>query len=120
MVKFKKMFIVMMIVLTACLLVAMCFDVKASGVLDISDDFSLDNPDQNSQNELNALDINATGDVGENSQVIQPTTNTLEENNTDDELPKTGVTEDITVMFFIVVCVVSAIFAYKKIRDYKA
>ena len=34
-------------------------------------------------------------------------------------LPQTGVTEDITVMFFIIVCVISAVYAYKKIRDYK-
>ena len=34
-------------------------------------------------------------------------------------LPQTGVTEDITVMFFIIVCVILAIYAYKKIRDYK-
>lgn len=34
------------------------------------------------------------------------------------DLPQTGVTEDITVMFFIIVCVVSALYAYSKIRKY--
>ena len=48
--------------------------------------------------------------------IIQPTSNTSTSGN---DLPQTGVTEDITVMFFIVVCVILAIYAYKKIRDYK-
>ena len=51
-----------------------------------------------------------------NATVVQPTTNT----NNGNTLPQTGVTEDITVMFFIIVCAISAIYAYKKIRDYKA
>ena len=49
------------------------------------------------------------------NQIVQPETTTNKVGNT---LPQTGVTEDITVMFFIIVCVVSAIYAYKKIRDY--
>ena len=52
-----------------------------------------------------------------NSTIIQPTTNTSTSTNSE-TLPKTGVTEDITVMFFIIVCAISAIYAYKKIRDY--
>ncbi len=38
-------------------------------------------------------------------------------NNTE-KLPQTGLTEDITIMFFIVLCVASAVFAYVKIRKY--
>ena len=38
-------------------------------------------------------------------------------NNTE-KLPQTGLTEDITIMFFIVLCVASAVFAYVKIRRY--
>ena len=51
--------------------------------------------------------------------IVQPDTNE-EETSSDDDLPQTGVTEDITVMFFIVVCVIAAIYAYKKIRDYRS
>ena len=36
----------------------------------------------------------------------------------DEKLPQTGLTEDITIMFFIVLCVASAVFAYVKIRKY--
>ena len=51
--------------------------------------------------------------------IDQPDTNE-EETSSEDDLPQTGVTEDITVMFFIVVCVIAAIYAYKKIRDYRS
>ena len=56
----------------------------------------------------------------EDTEVVQPVTNTSNDTSSGNDLPQTGVTEDITVMFFIVVCVISAIYAYKKIRDYKA
>ena len=52
-------------------------------------------------------------------QVVQPSTNRTNTESANN-LPQTGVTEDITVMFFIVVCVILAIYAYKKVRDYKA
>lgn len=51
------------------------------------------------------------------NSVIQPTVNKVS-GTTNNELPQTGVTEDITVMFFIIVCVISALYAYRKIRNY--
>ena len=51
--------------------------------------------------------------------IVQPEANE-EDTSSENDLPQTGVTEDITVMFFIVVCVIAAIYAYKKIRDYKS
>ena len=51
--------------------------------------------------------------------IVQPNTN-KEASTSENDLPKTGVTEDVTVMFFIIVCTIVAIYAYKKIRDYKA
>ena len=59
----------------------------------------------------------------ETPAIVQPDTNIENEEDepvegADEKLPQTGVTEDITVMFFIVVCAVSAVYAYKKIRDY--
>lgn len=69
----------------------------------------------NQQSDANQTTVNQEA---ANSTIIQPTTNTS--TNNESTLPKTGVTEDITVMFFIVVCAISAIYAYKKIRDYKA
>lgn len=53
------------------------------------------------------------------NSIVQPNTDD-DDNSAENDLPQTGVTEDITVMFFIVVCAISAVYAYKKIRDYKA
>lgn len=65
-------------------------------------------------NSIAANEITAN-EIAANS-VLQPTTNT--ETLNDDTLPQTGVTEDITVMFFVIVCTISAIYAYKKIKEY--
>lgn len=75
----------------------------------------------------NPITLNlTTGDTTANTTTNAVENNTVENTNktatTTDKgntLPQTGVTEDITVMFFIIVCAVSAIYAYKKIRDYR-
>ena len=118
--KMKKVIMVAMIVLISCALVVMSTTVKATdSTLDISGDLNISTGNAttaNTTNENITPSMNTTG----NSDVIQPvTSNTTEGNSTTDTLPQTGVTEDITVMFVIVVCTVSAIYAYKKIRDYK-
>lgn len=118
--KMKKVIMVAMIVLISCALVVMSTTVKATdSTLDISGDLNISTGNATTANTTNGNitpSMNTTG----NSDVIQPvTSNTTEGNSTTDKLPQTGVTEDITVMFFIVVCTVSAIYAYKKIRDYK-
>lgn len=118
--KMKKVIMVVMIVLISCALVVMSTTVKATdSTLDISGDLNISTGNATTANTTNGNitpSMNTTG----NNDVIQPvTSNTTEGNSTTDTLPQTGVTEDITVMFFIVVCTVSAIYAYKKIRDYK-
>ena len=83
----------------------------------------------NDANSTNTENVVANIDTGANTlnnesentagTIVQPETNE-EETSSEDDLPQTGVTEDITVMFFIIVCVIVAIYAYKKIRDYKS
>lgn len=78
----------------------------------------------NSTNETNTASTNETTNslnstVNDTGSVIQPQTNKTTNTASGNNLPQTGVTEDITVMFFIIVCVILAIYAYKKIRDYK-
>lgn len=124
--KMKKIIMVVMIVFVSCSLIAMTFEVKATGdgnPIDISGnlDLSLDGENEDTpttEPNLNTVVGDPQQNLEQNSEIIQPDINNTTENlaNT---LPKTGVTEDITVMFFIVVCAVSAIYAYKKIRDYK-
>ena len=67
----------------------------------------------NTTNTTNTVNNTTTGNL-----IVQPNTNRA--GSSGNSLPQTGVTEDITVMFFIVVCIIAAIYAYKKIRDYKA
>ena len=67
----------------------------------------------------NSIDTENTVNTVSGGSIIQSEENDTE-GSSENDLPQTGVTEDITVMFFIVVCAISAIYAYKKIRDYKA
>ena len=66
-------------------------------------------------NQIEANQIEANR-IASNS-IMQPTVNKTP-GAVNNDLPQTGVTEDITVMFFIIVCVVSALYAYSKIRKY--
>lgn len=52
------------------------------------------------------LDLNSLIDDGDDN------------NTSENTIPKTGVTEDITVIGFIVVCVGSAVYAYRKVKSY--
>lgn len=72
--------------------------------------------------QTNTATNTATLNVTTNQQgsVVQPVANSsTNDSSAGNNLPQTGVTEDITVMFFIVVCVIAAIYAYKKIKDYR-
>lgn len=73
-----------------------------------------------SDNTVNTVDTTNTVNTVGGGSIIQPEDDNDTEGSSENDLPQTGVTEDITVMFFIVVCGISAIYAYKKIRDYKA
>lgn len=55
--------------------------------------------------------INTTTNVSTNTSTSYRTNNT-------ETLPKTGVTDGYVVAILVTVCAISAIYAYKKIRDY--
>ena len=60
--------------------------------------------------------INTTINTNTNTNI---NTNTSYRTNTNTEtLPKTGVTDGYVVAILVTVCAISAIYAYKKIRDY--
>lgn len=117
MLKSKKIVIIMLILF---LLVSLSTQVRASS--DNPVDLPILSGNETDENAITANEIAANqiaaNEAATNSQVIQPTTNTAGSSYSNNSLPQTGVTEDITVMFFIIVCVISAIYAYKKIRDY--
>ena len=127
----KKIVVILVIIL---LVMGIGTNVKASNYLDLE---NLINSNSINSNQVVANEV-AANELAQNSianqilanqiaaneeadgSVIQPSTNrTTNTSTSGNNLPQTGVTEDITVMFFIIVCVILAIYAYKKIRDYK-
>ena len=83
--------------------------------------------DNNPFNILNEDDTNntqnATNDEKPAANNEKPTINdepnTENTNVAENKLPQTGVAEDTTLLVFIGICLVSAIYAYTKIKNYK-
>ena len=126
MLKFKKVLVLLVILF---LLVGIAVQVQASDLIDlgnlITDGNTTENTTTNTtantaatNSTLNVITNTSTTTNTTGNSVIQPSTNKV--GSSENNLPQTGVTEDITVMFFIIVCVIAAIYAYKKIRDYRA
>lgn len=85
-------------------------DLDLNSLIDDGDDNNTAN--NNTENSSN----NTTDGNTENTNV---TLNDKDNKNTSENtIPKTGVTEDITVIGFIVVCVGSTVYAYRKVRSY--
>lgn len=118
--KLKK---VMVILVALLLILGICIQVQATDNpnLDLSNLLQQSNTTTNtatnttSNTTTNTTQTNRVNTTG--GSVVQPSTNS--DSSSGNSLPQTGVTEDITVMFFIIVCAISAVYAYKKIRDYK-
>ena len=83
--------------------------------------------EENPFNILNEDDTNntqnATNDEKPAANSEKPTINdepnTENTNVAENKLPQTGVAEDTTLFVFIGICLVSAIYAYTKIKNYK-
>ncbi len=112
----------MLIVLTSVVLVTVCGSAFAAELVLGNDNTPSEitgNEYENAQNvteDTNAVPNtavnNATGNNSSNNDI-----RTYNNNSTKD-LPQTGI-EDYNIGILIVICVASAIFAYKKINDYK-
>lgn len=78
------------------------------------------NTTQNTQTE-NTVQNTTTNTTTNTTQTPSTTTNvstTTNRVNTTEKLPQTGVTDGYVVAILVVVCAISAIYAYRKIRDY--
>ena len=126
MLKSKKLFILLVVVAVVMSLMTVTVKASSGDILNLDDLLqngtnTTQNPDDSNSNVVaNEVDepANTQTNTSGGGQVVQPNTNS-DNSEAANNLPQTGVTEDITVMFFIVVCVILAIYAYKKIRDYK-
>ncbi len=118
MLKLKKMVVLLVVLL---LVWSIAIQVQATNLtLDLTNLTADGNAVDN--NGTNTATNSATLNVATNREasVVQPVANSsANDSSAGNNLPQTGVTEDITVMFFIIVCVIAAIYAYKKIRDYR-
>ena len=118
MLKLKKMVVLLVVLL---LVWSIAIQVQATNLtLDLTNLTADGNAVDN--NGTNTATNSATLNVATNREasVVQPVANSsANDSSAGNNLPQTGVTEDITVMFFIIVCVIAAIYAYKKIKDYR-
>ena len=83
--------------------------------------------EENPFNILNEDDTNNTQNATNNEKpatnsekpTVNNETNTENTNVAENKLPQTGVAEDTTLFVFIGICLVSAVYAYTQIRNYK-
>ena len=75
------------------------------------------NQETNTNNETSTNTNNET--AVNNTQVVNNEPDTQNTNTAENKLPQTGVAEDTTLFVFIAICIVSAIYAYIKIKNYK-
>lgn len=123
--KLKRLISVLVVVL---LILGICIQVSAvDNPVDVTNLLQQSNSVTNPDDDTPTTNTPATNTPNINAPSFNTPTNRVntiiqpDDENTPavNKLPQTGVTEDITVMFFIIVCAISAIYAYKKIRDYK-
>ena len=123
MLKTKKIVILLVVIFAILGLISVQVYATDTNIIDLDDLIGGNNSNTTNQTDTNTQNVttNETGNVtgGNEETIIQPNTNRTN-TTANNELPQTGVTEDITVVFFIIVCAVLAIYAYKKIRDYKS
>ena len=120
--KIIALLVVLLVVIGICVI-----PVQASDIIDLDNLLQTNQTtDTNVVNDINTNSLynntttntvtNTTANTTTNNSIVQPSVNKT--STSENKLPQTGVTEDITVMFFIIVCVILAIYAYKKIKDY--
>lgn len=101
-------------------------------------DSVLETGDNSTTTEVTSTDLNQAQTIptdtnytaGDNSTVVSsgtstsdginttPAYNTVDEDDSDDNLPQTGI-EDYNVGILLVICVAASIYTYKKMKDYK-
>lgn len=101
--------ILSVILIISLLFVALQTSVLATGLEDIPELSNLFN-DGNTTNE--------TSSGTNNTNNITNANNTTNNTSANETLPKTGITEDYAIIAFAVICGVSAIYAYKKVKNY--
>lgn len=102
-------------VLSVILIISLLFVVLQTSVLATDADLY-----QQIQDLVGETNTTGTSDTNTTNNVtnIANTTNTTNNTSSNETLPKTGITEDYAIIAFAVVCGISAIYAYKKVKNY--
>lgn len=120
--KLMKIFLIMVVGLTVALATTQVF------ADDFDDQFAGNTVDLTTNEQPNNTTVTPANETVANNVVNNTTNNTVNNtvNNTNKNssynntnLPKTGVEDAIPVAILVVVCGISAVYAYKKINDYK-
>ncbi len=100
-------------VLSVILIISLLFVVLQTSVLATDDELF-----QQIQDLVGETNTTNTTNTTNNVTNIANTTNTTNNTSSNETLPKTGITEDYAIIAFAVVCGISAIYAYKKVKNY--
>ena len=110
--KLKKLSLVILTVMLLCVLNTQVFATSNNGVVQIT------NTNSASSNTNSAGNTNKTNNTTNNTNTNKTNTPTYT-NNTSKSIPKAGDGNTvISVIAIVAICGVSAVYAYKKIRDY--
>ena len=112
--KNKSMMVIIGIILA--LIIILCSDtVFADATIIIGGNTTANTTTGNVTANTTANVQNTVANTTTNISVPSTTTNRV---NTTQTLPQTGVTDGYVVAILVIVCAISAIYAYRKIRDY--
>ena len=124
--KNSKLVKVVMGAIISLIVVAMANQVFADNVTDLTNALGNSSSSSNSSSTNNITSNTALNNTTRNNTVnntiknnsVLTTNNTSSYNNT--SLPKTGIANSTPVVILIAIFGISAVYAYKKIRDYKS
>lgn len=111
--KNKSMMVIIGIILA--LIIILCSDTVFANAIIIGGNTTSNTTTGNVTENTTANVQNTVANTTPNISVPSTTTNRV---NTTQTLPQTGVTDGYVVAILVIVCAISAIYAYRKIRDY--
>ena len=111
--KNKSMMVIIGIILA--LIIILCSDTVFANTIIIGGNTTSNTTTGNVTENTTANVQNTVANTTTNISTPSTTTNRV---NTTQTLPQTGVTDGYVVAILVIVCAISAIYAYRKIRDY--
>lgn len=118
--KNKKCILVFTLIITFLLVLITNVQATNDNPLNIMNINTSNNTTADTNNTNNTTNTNVTTNNTENTAPILTTNNVENNSNTaNTTLPQTGIAEDTALFVFIAVCIVSAIYAFIKVRNYK-